>query len=256
MSAPDPTPTPHERLGASAQSGLVAVVEDDVGIRELIEKLLRREGFEVMAFDGSKGLMAANMFEKLDCLILDLMLPGEDGLAICHALRARWPRLPILIVTARDDPMDRVIGLELGADDYLTKPFNSRELLARLRSVIRRTREVYASGPETGQDNFRFDGWLLRTGARDLTDPQGQQVNLTTGDFDLLHAFVLHPQMVLSREFLLDRTRGGAAELVDRVIDVQVARLRRKLGDEGRESRVIRTVRGDGYLFSPAVIRC
>lgn len=250
MASPDP------HLSAAPFAGLVAIVEDDPGIRDLIAKLLRREGFEALGFEGSAGLLQADVLDRLDCLILDLMLPGEDGLAICQSLRARWPRLPILIVTAKDDPLDRIIGLELGADDYLAKPFNSRELLARLRSIVRRTRSIAETPAEAGLETYRFGGWTLRLAARDLTDPAGLGVQLTTAEFDLLHIFVLHPQRVLSRAFLLDQTRGGAADLVDRVINVQIGRLRRKLGDDPREPQLIRTVRGDGYLFSPAVIQC
>ena len=248
--------SPNDPNSCNGRNRLVAIVEDDPGIRDLLAKLLEREGFDVLAFDAAAGLMAAGVFERLDCLILDLMLAGEDGLSICHALRVQWPRLPILIVTAKDDPLDRVLGLELGADDYLAKPFNSRELLARLRSIIRRTRDLSDVAGDAVNASFRFNGWLLRVGARDLSDPDGKPVTLTTSEFDLLHAMVLHPQRVLSREFLIDRTRGGAAETIDRVIDVQVGRLRRKLGDDPREPALIRTVRGDGYLFSPPVVRC
>ncbi|WP_223796885.1 response regulator [Sphingomonas nostoxanthinifaciens] len=237
-------------------NGTVAIVEDDPGIRDLLQILLTREGFEVLAFAGSAGLEKAGLLERLDCLILDLMLPGEDGLEICQRLRARLPRLPILIVTAKDDPIDRIIGLEIGADDYLAKPFNKRELLARLRSVIRRTRDLTAAASAETGDNFRFDGWLLRLGARDLLNPAGESVTLTTSEFDLLHALVLHPRRVLSRELLIDWTRGRSAMPVDRVIDVQMSRLRRKLADDPREPAIIRTIRGDGYLFAPAVVRC
>ena len=238
-----------------ASNGTVAIVEDDPGIRDLVRVLLTREGFEVLAFAGSAGLEAANVLDRLDCLILDLMLPGEDGLTICQRLRARLPRLPILIVTAKDDPIDRIIGLEIGADDYLAKPFNKRELLARLRSIIRRTRDIATAATATG-DDFRFDGWVLSLGARALMNPAGEPVTLTTSEFDLLHALLLHPQRVLSRELLIDWTRGGHANPVDRVIDVQIGRLRRKLGDDPREPTIIRTVRGDGYLFAPKVGRC
>lgn len=241
---------------AQVSNGTVGIVEDDPGIRDLVTVLLAREGFDVLAFDGSAGLERAGVLERLNCLILDLMLPGEDGLEICQRLRARLPKLPILIVTAKDDPIDRIIGLEIGADDYLAKPFNKRELLARLRSIIRRTRDITtAVEAETG-DNFRFEGWLLRLGARDLMNPVGEAVALTTSEFDLLHALVLHPQRVLSRDLLIDWTRGRSASPVDRVIDVQMSRLRKKLGDDPREPAMIRTVRGDGYLFAPAVTRC
>jgi two-component system OmpR family response regulator len=240
----------------SDKAGTIAIVEDDPGIRELVVKLLQREGFDVDAYEGSRPLFATGNLERIDCLILDLMLPGEDGLDVCRTLRAQWPRLPILIITAKDDPIDRIVGLELGADDYLTKPFNSRELLARLRSIIRRTRDI-AVVPTGGiGENFQFNGWVLRVAPRDLINPDGKQVTLTTGEFDLLNALVQHPQRILSREFLIDWTRGGLAAPMDRVIDVQIGRLRRKLGDHPREPVLIRTVRGDGYLFAPAVIRC
>ncbi len=238
------------------KTGTVAIIEDDPGIRQLVVKLLEREGFEVLPYGGSAGLLAAGNLERIDCLILDLMLPAEDGLDICRTLRAQWPRLPILIVTAKDDPIDRVIGLELGADDYLAKPFNSREFLARLRSIIRRTRDI-AKVPSGGiAENFQFNGWVLRVAPRDLVDPSGKQVTLTTGEFDLLNALVQHPQRILSREFLISWTRGGMASPMDRVIDVQIGRLRRRLGDHPREPAMIRTVRGDGYLFAPSVTRC
>lgn len=240
----------------SDKAGTIAIVEDDPGIRDLVVKLLQREGFDVDAYEGSRPLLATGNLERIDCLILDLMLPGEDGLDVCRTLRAQWPRLPILIITAKDDPVDRIVGLELGADDYLTKPFNSRELLARLRSIIRRTRDIAAVPTGGIGENFQFNGWVLRVAPRDLINPDGKQVTLTTGEFDLLNALVQHPQRILSREFLIDWTRGGLAAPMDRVIDVQIGRLRRKLGDHPREPVLIRTVRGDGYLFAPAVIRC
>ncbi|MCJ2183648.1 response regulator [Novosphingobium sp. 1949] len=239
---------------ATFSQGMIAVVEDDPGIRGLVKSLLEREGFTVTAFESSRGL-DEHVLARLDCLILDLMLPGEDGLDICRRLRVEMPRLPILIVTAKDDPIDRIIGLEIGADDYLAKPFNKRELLARLRSIIRRTRDIEAAGSKESGDTYRFDGWVLRVGSRELSDPRGEPVILTTSEFDLLHALVLHPRRVLSRDLLIDWTRGGSANPFDRVIDVQMSRLRRKLGDHPRESAMIRTVRGDGYLFAPNVIR-
>lgn len=240
---------------APASLGTVAVIEDDPEIRDLIAGLLSREGFEVRAFGGSAKMLDTVDPARIDCLILDLMLPGEDGLDICRTLRASHPRLPILIVTARSDAVDRIVGLEIGADDYLAKPFNSRELLARLRSVIRRTRDLAGVAEQPGE-NLRFEGWLLRPNARSLADHNGRPVTLTTSELDLLHVLALNPQRVLSRDFLINATRGGMADLIDRVIDTQIARLRRKLGDDPREPRLIVTVRGDGYLFSPTVVRC
>lgn len=245
-----------DQPGNARLRGKIAIIEDDPGIRDLIVKLLHREGFDTIACESSAGLLATGAVESLDCLILDLMLPGEDGLVICQSLRAQWPLLPILIVTAKDDPVDRIVGLEIGADDYLIKPFNSRELLARLRSIIRRTRDYAASAKETGGENFLFDGWMMRVGRRDLLDPDGHPVPLTTGEFDLLYIMVMNAQRVLSREFLIDRTRGVLAGPIDRAIDVQIGRLRRKLREDTREPVLIRTIRGDGYMFAPTVTRC
>ena len=244
------------RLTNAATLGRIAIIEDDPGICDLVETLLTREGFEVFAFDNSGAFFAAGLPGTLDCLLLDLMLPGEDGLTICRKIRETDKRLPIVIVTAKGDPIDRIVGLELGADDYLAKPFNSRELLARLRSIIRRTQDIAAQPVQPLEERLEFLGWTLRPDARELRNPAGAHIGLTTADFELLHILVTHPQRVLSRELLIDRTRGGVADRVDRVIDVQISRLRRKLGDDPRNPTIIRTIRGDGYLFGPTVSRC
>lgn len=238
-----------------SEKGVIAVVEDDASIRDLVTDVLTREGYEPQAYGSAEAFLQQADLLVLDCVILDLMLPGQDGLSLCQQLRTSTPRLPILMVTAKGDEIDRVIGLELGADDYLPKPFSSRELLARLRAVLRRTRQTAGGTDLTEPDLFRFGGWTLSVGARDLIDPEGRSVMLTTGEFDLLHVLVLHPQRVLSRELLLDRTRGRMANPNDRTIDVQLGRLRRKLGDDPREPAMIRTVRGDGYLFAPVVLK-
>lgn len=238
------------------KDGLIAIVEDDPGIRELVVEMLRREGFDTAAFGDAAAFRAADIVQRVDCLILDLMLPGENGLTTCQDLRSKWPRLPILIVTAKREQVDRIVGLELGADDYLAKPFNSRELLARVRSIIRRTRALTAPTDAMAGDSYRFAGWVLRTRSRDLTDPDGNHVPLTSGEFDLLHAFVSHPQRILSRDQLLDWTRGRMSTPFDRAIDVQLSRVRRKLGDDPRDPMMIRTVRGDGYLFAVSVTTC
>ncbi|MBT0667418.1 response regulator transcription factor [Novosphingobium profundi] len=240
----------------NVERATVAILEDDPEIRELVTMLLEREGYEVLVFETSKELAAKGVLERIDCLILDLMLPGEDGLTICRSLRGDYPGLPILIVTAKSDPVDRIVGLELGADDYLAKPFNSRELLARLRSILRRTRELTRDRLGEVGTGLAFEGWLLRVDAHELIDPEGHAVALTTGEFDLLHVLASHPQRVLSREFLIDATRGHGATPLDRVIDVQIGRLRRKLGGAVQGTPLIRTVRGDGYVFSPRVKPC
>jgi two-component system OmpR family response regulator len=233
----------------------IGIIEDDVGIRGLITDLLAGEGFEPVAFDSAAAFQEARVVERLDCLLLDLMLPGESGLSICRDLRAQYPRLPIIIVTAKGDEFDRVLGLEIGADDYLAKPFSSRELLARVRALLRRTREIDRVVDPAATDTFRFAGWTLVLGSRSLVDPDGEPVELTSGEFDLLLALVTRPQRVLTRDQLLDWTRGRTSTPFDRVIDVQLSRLRKKLGDHPREPTMIKTVRGDGYLFAPPVFR-
>ena len=240
----------------SVADTMVAVIEDDPGIRDLVTDLLRREGFEVLAYADAASFFRSAPVERLDCLILDVMLPGEDGLSICRTLRAARPRLPILMVSAKGDDVDRIVGLEVGADDYLAKPFNARELLARVRAALRRLRagSEAAAGEEAAI--YRFAGWTLSAGNRSLTAPDGALVNLTGGEFDLLLALVSHPQRVVTRDQLLDWTRGKVATPFDRAVDVQLSRLRRKIGDDPREPAMIRTVRGDGYMFAMPVARC
>lgn len=239
-----------------ASNGKVAIVEDDPGIRDLVRMLLTREGFEVLAMENSASLDVDGVLERLDCLILDLMLPGEDGLEICQRLRARWPRLPILIVTAKDDPIDRIIGLEIGADDYLAKPFNPRELLARARSILRRTRGAHRVATIVARaDRWSFAGMTLDAGARTLTGSDGKDIPLTGAEFDMLAAFVTHPQRVLSRDQLLDWTRGRDANPFDRSVDVMVGKVRRQLSLDPNGGDLIKTVRGGGYLFTVPVDR-
>ena len=240
----------------SVADTMVAVIEDDPGIRDLVTDLLRREGFEVLAYADAASFFRSAPVERLDCLILDVMLPGEDGLSICRTLRAARPRLPILMVSAKGDDVDRIVGLEMGAEDYLPKPCNPRELLARVRTVLRRNRRQTSEPQVPAGQRLRFAGWQVDMGVRLLTDPDNVVVTLTDGEFRLLRAFIEHPRRVLSRDQLLDYSAGSDAESYDRAIDVQLSRLRRKLGDDPREPVMIRTVRGDGYLFAPAVTRC
>jgi len=184
-----------------------------------------------------------------------VMMPGEDGLSICRRLSAaNGP--PIILVTARSEDIDRIIGLEIGADDYVAKPFQPLELVARARAVLRRTRPaLLAPPPEAPRESFRFEGWTLDLAARALADPGGRPVELSAGDYDLLTAFLEHPQRVLSRDFLMDWTKGRDSTPFDRAIDVALSRLRRKLGDDPAQPRFIRTVRNGGYLFAAAVTR-
>jgi two-component system OmpR family response regulator len=236
-----------------ATETLIAVVEDDPEIRSLVGGLLIREGFEVEACGSAADLDRALERRRVDLVVLDIMLPGEDGLSVCRRLRARGEP-PVLMVTAKADDVDRIVGLEIGADDYLTKPFNPRELVARVRAILRRTRDVHSATADTPRIAYRFRGWRLDSASRELNDPQGDAVTLTGGEFDLLLVFLQHAQRVLNRDQLLDWTRGRSAAPYDRAVDVQVSRLRRKLDDEG-EQTLIRTVRGGGYIFTALVER-
>lgn len=235
-----------------AENTFVAVVEDDPEIRSLVEDLLTREGFEVGACAGATDLDRLLARRRVDLVVLDLMLAGENGLSICRRLRAADLPIPVLMVTAKGDDVDRIVGLELGADDYLPKPFNPRELVARARAILRRTRIAHRSAAIADRV-YRFAGWTLDTGSRQLRDPGARNVELTGGEFDLLVALLSHPQRVLTRDQLLDWTRGRNANPYDRSVDVQLSRLRRKLRDDPKRPAMIRTIRGGGYLFAPDV---
>lgn len=226
---------------------LIHLVEDDPEIRDLVCALLAREGLECAAFPDAASFWAAWAVRRPDLVILDLMMPGEDGLSICRRLQGA---VPVLIASARGEPMDRVVGLEVGADDYIAKPFEPRELTARIRALLRR-RDRSASRSLVRR--LAFDGWRMDLASRALTDADGKTVELTAGEFDLLAAFVKRPQQILSRDDIMDVLKGRQADVFDRSIDIQVSRLRRKLGDHPREPRLIRTVRNAGYLFTADV---
>jgi len=233
---------------------LIALVEDDEHIRDLVAELLEQEGFEVAPCRDANELDRVISRRRVDLILLDLMLPGEDGLSICRRLHGAPVRVPVIMITAKGDDIDRILGLEIGADDYLPKPFNPRELVARVRAVLRRTREAHRPAATAGRW-YRFAGWSLDAGSRELTAPDGGPVELTGGEFDLLVALLDHPQRVLTRDQLLDWTRGRDSGPFDRTIDVQLSRLRRKLGDDVKTPTMFRTIRGGGYLFAPAVER-
>lgn len=239
-------------MQTDASRTFIAVVEDDPGIAELVADLLAREGFAVGQCRDGQELDRLAARQRIDLVLLDLMLPGEDGLSICRRLGAAPVPIPVIMITAKGEDIDRILGLELGADDYLPKPFNPRELVARVRAVLRRTRGAHRPAPLAGRW-YRFAGWSLDAGARVLRDPADGPVELTGAEFDLLIALLDHPQRVLTRDQLLDWTRGREAGPFDRTIDVQLGRLRRKLNDDPRTPTMIRTVRGGGYLFAPAV---
>lgn len=231
---------------------LVVLVEDDEDIRRLVRNLLAREGFAVEVADTAAALDQVLARKRPDLVILDLMLPGEDGLSICRRLRSRGA-VPILMLTAKSDPVDRVVGLEMGADDYVTKPFDPRELLARVRALLRRARNHGAHGEPEASRRFAFEGLVIDLDARRLETEAGRPVALTSAEFDLLACFVVRPRRVLSRDQLLDWTRGRDADPFDRTIDMTISRLRKKVEAATPGLNLITTVRNNGYLFVPVV---
>jgi two-component system OmpR family response regulator len=231
----------------------ILIVDDHREIRDLVSRALTKEGFRVSAAADGRAMRKLLADSRIDLILLDLMLPGEDGLSLCRSLRA-GSSIPIIMLTAKGDELDRVIGLEMGADDYLPKPFGSRELIARIRAVLRRSPETaLASKPAKAPEHYRFDRWRLDTGLRELLRDDGVTIALSTGEYDLLIAFLERPQRVLSRDQLLDLARGRAANALDRSIDTHVSRLRRKLELDPSDPKIIKTVWGGGYTFTPAV---
>ena len=228
----------------------IAVVDDEADITALLANYLQGHGFRVTQVRSGRALMAMMATDVPALVLLDLGLPGEDGLTIARQLREHW-RCGLVIVTGRGDAVDKVVGLEVGADDYVTKPFDLRELLARVKAVLRRTAPAgaTATAAEPVHDRFSFARWTLDTAARRLTDEANREVALTSGEFDLLGAFVRHPGRVLSRDFLLEQTRGRDAAPFDRTIDVQVGRLRKKLEADPEDPQIIKSVRGAGYIL-------
>ena len=231
----------------------ILVVDDDLEIAELVGRLLLGDGYRVSRAADARLAQRQLAKDTVDLVVLDLMLPGKDGLTLCRELRAEGVETPIIMLTAKGDDFDRILGLEMGADDYLPKPFHGRELLARIKAVLRRS-DLKAQQPARPEGRFvSFEGWRLDTGKRELLAADGVVVLLSSAEYELLMAFVTWPQVVLSREKLLDATKGRSAVISDRSIDIQVSRLRRKLGDDPRTPRIIKTVWGDGYLFTPDV---
>ncbi|WP_108662639.1 response regulator [Acuticoccus kandeliae] len=228
----------------------ILIVEDDPDIRRLVGELLRQDAFQVeMAADAREMDMVLSRVHP-DLVILDQMLPGEDGLAICRRLRAR-DTVPILMLTAKSDEIDRVLGLEMGADDYVVKPFGPRELLARVRALLRRASGPAAHAAPTRR--YTFDRFLVDLDARSLATDDGEPVTLTTGEFDLLACLVQQPRRVLTRDQILDRIRGRTADPYDRTVDMLVSRLRKKLDVAAPGSNLVTTVRNNGYLFTAVV---
>ena len=230
----------------------ILVVDDHSEIRDLLKRFLEQHGMRVSCARDGKEMKRLLDEREFDLLVLDLMMPGEDGLTLCRELRVK-SRLPIIMLTAMGEETDRIIGLEMGADDYLSKPFNPRELLARIKAVMRRTQVESLAVPETLTQDLRFDRWLLDVNRRELVDEEGVGMSLSTAEFDLLKVFLERPQRVLSRDQLLDLARGREAVAFDRAIDTLVSRLRRKLERDPKNPELIKTIWGGGYLFAADV---
>ncbi|CAA2101936.1 response regulator [Methylobacterium sp. Leaf93] len=231
----------------------ILVVEDDREISALVARYLRANECRVSLAGDGREMDKALADARVDLIVLDLMLPGEDGLSLCRRLRA-GSSIPILMLTAKAEEIDRIVGLEIGADDYLAKPFNPRELLARIRAILRRGATTEAAGDD-GARRLRFLDWTLDVSLRQLLSPDEARITITGAEFDLLHALCLRPGRVLSRDQLLDLTQGRAAGPFERSIDVLISRIRQKIEADPRNPEIIRTIRSGGYLFTPAVTR-
>jgi two-component system OmpR family response regulator len=232
----------------------VLVVDDDREIRLLVSRFLRDHGYRVTTARDGREMRQVLADVPVDLVVLDVMLPGGNGIELCREMRAR-STVPVIMLTALGSETDRIVGLEIGADDYIAKPFNPRELLARVNAVLRRSRARPASGAEVTGDCLEFEGWRLDTRRRELTAPGGAIVDLSTGEYDLLLTFLESPQRVLSRDQLMDAAKHRVATGYDRAIDIQVSRLRRKIEAVEDGQTMIKTVRGAGYLFVPSVRR-
>ena len=236
---------------AANRTDKIIVVDDDARIRDLLRRYLTQEGFDVMVAEDGKALARAMLREKIDLIVLDLMMPGEDGLSICRRMRAANDRTPIVMLTAKGEDVDRIVGLEIGADDYLAKPFNPRELLARIHAVLRRRPPPEAPGaPSSDSEVVQFGPFVFDLGARTLRK-NDQELSLTTGEFAMLKALVRHPRQPLSREKLALLARGREFEPFDRSLDVQISRLRKLVEQDAAAPRYIQTVWGVGYVFVP-----
>ena len=235
----------------------ILIVDDDEEIRTLLRQYLEKHGFKVSTAANGRQMRAVLATSMVDMIVLDLMLPGEDGLSLCRSLHAEGATpLPILMLTAKNDEADRILGLEMGADDYLTKPFASRELLARIHAVLRRARMVPPHLQLRGSAQvMHFGTWRLDTHARHLLDASDVMVALSAAEYRLLHVFLEHPRRVLTRDQLLGLTQGREADGFDRSIDILVSRLRKRLRDDPREPHMIRTIRSEGYIFEADMTR-
>lgn len=238
----------------------IVIIDDDKEICSLLQDFLVKHDYHITALTNENDLFTIlDDSNAVDLIILDLMLPNTNGFEICKQLRANFNRIPIIMLTALTDDIDKILGLEIGADDYLTKPFNPRELLARIKAILRRTEEPLETKPTNNNNQpisninrniLKFGGWKLNTASRQLFSPNDVEVSLSSRSYDLLLVFLERPQHVLSRDQLLTILSNRTAEPFDRSIDVQVSRLRQKLEDDSKEPRLIKTVRNGGYLFA------
>ncbi len=230
----------------------ILVVDDHADIRDLLKRFLEQHGYRVSCARDGREMKKLLEHSTIQLIVLDLMLPGEDGLTLCRELRVH-SAIPIVMLTAMGEDMDRIVGLEMGADDYLAKPFNPRELLARIKAVLRRSQPQDEPPAEIGVAHYYFAQWQLDMLRRELVDSSGIGISLSTAEFDLLKVFLERPQRVLSRDQLLDLARGREAQAFDRAIDTQVSRLRRKLEQDAKNPELLKTVWGGGYLFAAEV---
>ncbi|HTT07178.1 MAG TPA: response regulator [Gammaproteobacteria bacterium] len=232
----------------------ILVVDDDRDIRTLLAEYLDANGFRTLTAPDGAGMRKLLDTHKVDLIVLDLALPGEDGLTLCRNLRSR-SNLPVIMLTARGAPLDRIVGLEMGADDYLAKPFEPRELQARIHSVLRRAQALPPNLEASGDGVMRFAGWTFDLTTRHLVNPHGVVIALSGAEFRLLKCFLEHANRVLSREQLQSLTNGREADPFNRTMDLQVSRLRQKLGDDARSPQLIKTVRNEGYLLTASVTK-
>lgn len=231
----------------------ILIVDDDLEIRRLLVDYLARNGFDAVAARDGREMWRELGRHAIDLIVLDLMLPDTDGLSLCRDLRVK-ANIPVLMLTARGEETDRIIGIEMGADDYLVKPFNPRELLARIRMILRRTRALPPNLRPEPARCLKFSGWCLDTATRLLTDTDGVTSPLSGGEYRLLRIFLDHPNRVLNRDQLTEMIHGREAEAYDRAIDVQVSRLRQRLRDDSRDPALIKTVRGEGYVLASSIL--
>ncbi|MBR7745303.1 osmolarity response regulator transcription factor OmpR [Undibacterium baiyunense] len=235
----------------SESKAKILVVDDDLRLRDLLRRYLSEQGFQVVVAENAQAMNKLWMRERYDLMVLDLMLPGEDGLSICRRLRGGGDNTPIIMLTAKGEEVDRIIGLEMGADDYLPKPFNPRELVARINAVLRRKAPDEAPGAPSEQgQSFQFGEFVLDLSTRNLKK-NGENISLTTGEFSVLKVFARHARQPLSREKLMELARGREYEVFDRSLDVQISRLRKLIEQDPTNPQYIQTVWGLGYVFIP-----